>query len=183
MPRLESLPDDARLLHVFKAYPALAKPLMDLHDAIMRQESPLGPGERELIAAYVSGLNQCRYCHGVHTVTAERFGVPEGLLQDLMTDPERADIEEKLRPLLAYVRKLTEAPARLTDADARAVYEAGFDERALHDAVAVAALFNFMNRYVDGLGIEADEAYAREGGTRLAKIGYAGLKELLFPAG
>ena len=180
MPHLKSLPDDARLLHVFKAYPEVAKPLMDLHDAVMRQDSPLSPGERELIAAYVSGLNQCRYCHGVHTVVAERFGVPEGLLQDLMTDPETAAVEAKLRPLLAYVRKLTETPSRLTGHDAQVIYDAGWDERAVHDAVAVAALYNFMNRYVEGLGIETTEAYNREGGTRLAEIGYAGLKEMLF---
>ena len=180
MAHLRSLPEDARLLHVFKTYPHVAKPLMDLHDAAMRRDSPLTAGERELIAAYVSGLNQCRYCHGVHTVTAEQFGVPEGLLADLMADPERAGIEEKLRPLLAYVRKLTEAPFRLTEGDAEAVYRAGFDERALHDVVAVAALFNFMNRYVEGLGIETTDAYNLEGGTRLAKIGYAGLKKMLF---
>ncbi|MDX1541380.1 MAG: peroxidase-related enzyme [Geminicoccaceae bacterium] len=180
MPHLKSLPEDARLLHVFKTYPAIAGPLMDLHDAVLRQESPLSPGQREMIAAYVSGLNQCRYCHGVHTVVAEQFGVPEGLLQDLMADPERAAVDARMRPLLAYVRKLTETPSRLTEHDAQAVYDAGFDERALHDAVAVTALYNFMNRYVEGLGIETTDAYNQEGGTRLATIGYAGLKEMLL---
>ena len=54
--------------------------------------------------------------------------------------------------LLRYVGKLTSNPSKITPADAEAVLAAGWDERALHDAVAVCALFNMMNRLVDGLG-------------------------------
>ena len=63
--------------------------------------------------------------------------------------------------------------------DAEAVFAAGWDERALHDAVLVCALFNFMNRMVEGLGIRADEAYTTTSGERLKDAGYAGLAELL----
>ena len=38
----------------------------------------------------------------------------------------------------------------------------GWDEKALHDAVSVCALFNFMNRYVEGLGIKAGADYFKE---------------------
>lgn len=58
-----------------------------------------------------------------------------------------------MRPILHYVRKLTEDPSSVTDADAKAVLDAGWDERALHHAVHVCALFNFMNRLVEGHGI------------------------------
>jgi AhpD family alkylhydroperoxidase len=40
--------------------------------------SPFSAPEREPIAAYVSGLNHYRYCHAVHTATAERLGVLVG---------------------------------------------------------------------------------------------------------
>lgn len=61
---LPSLPDNARLLDVFRAYPDTAFPLLDYHEALMRGPSPLSIAERELIAAYVSGLNACDYCYG-----------------------------------------------------------------------------------------------------------------------
>ena len=67
----------------------------------------------------------------------------------------------------------------MTQADADAVYAAGWDEQALHDAVAVCALFNFMNRYVQGLGIPADEAFFDEAGRRLHDFGYQGFLPLL----
>jgi len=45
--------------------------------------------------------------------------------------------------------------------------------------VSVCALFSLMNRYVNGLGVTADEGYLEVSGRRLADGGYAGLKNLL----
>lgn len=179
MTHLPSLPSDARLLDVFRAYPAPAGPLLDYHEVLMRDESPLSQAERELIAAYVSGLNACDYCFGVHRTTAQAFGIEEGLLTFLLADIETADIDERMRALLWYVGKVTKEPARVSPADAQRVLDAGWDEQALHDAVSVCALFNFMNRFVSGLGVSAGEDYLEVSGNRLADHGYAGLKRLL----
>jgi uncharacterized peroxidase-related enzyme len=146
---------------------------------LLRGPSPLTEAEREMIAAYVSGLNRCHYCHAVHTATAERLGVPEGAVPKLVVEIETAEVPEKMKPVLSYVRKLTERPAGLTKADADAVLAAGWDETALYHTVAVAALFNFMNRLVEGLGIELDPAYVRPAAQRLADRGYLALIELL----
>ena len=54
------------------------------------------------------------------------------------------------------MRKLTLTPSRIGLADAAAVFSAGWDEQALFDAISVCALFNFMNRIVDGSGIGKD---------------------------
>lgn len=180
MSYLPSLPPDAALLQVFQAYPETARPLIDYHQVLMRGPSPLSVAERELIAAYVSGLNACAYCHGVHTVTAASFGLDEATLTALLTDVQAAPVDDRLKPLLRYVRSLTENPAGLAPADADAVFAAGWDERALHDAVSVCALFSLMNRLVEGLGIEAPAEYYTTSGRRLAaEAGYAGLHALL----
>lgn len=176
---LPSLPGHAVLLDVFRAYPDTAGPLLDYHQAVLRGPSPLSVAERELIAAYVSGLNACRYCHGVHQATAQAFGVGDGTLAALLTDVGTAEVPERMKPLLRYVGKLTLTPAKITAEDAGAVLAAGWEEQALHDAVAVCALFNMMNRLVDGLGITAGEDYFRVAAGRLADAGYAGLKDLL----
>ncbi|MFC5064261.1 carboxymuconolactone decarboxylase family protein [Actinomycetospora atypica] len=179
MSHLPSLPPETTLLDVFRAHPGPVGPLLELHERVMRAESPLTPGQRELIAAYVSGLNGCGYCHGVHTATAEAFGVPAELLPAALADLDSAPVEGRMRPLLHYVRVLTLTPSRVAEDDAEAVYAAGWDERALHDAIAVCALFNYMNRVVEGAGIRADDAYAQLSGRRLRDIGYAGLAALL----
>jgi len=176
---LSSLPDDAVLMNVFKLYPETSRPLLDYHEVVMRGPSPLSVAERELIAAYVSGVNACAYCHGVHTVTAEVCGIEQGAIPAALADLDTADVPDRMRPILRYVGKLTRTPAAVTRADAEEVLAAGWDERALHYAVMVCALFNFMNRMVEGHGISAGADYFAESGARLKKVGYAGLNQLL----
>ena len=184
MPNLPSLPDGARLLDVFSRYPEVTEPLIEYHEALLRGPSPLSMAERELIAAYVSGLNACRYCHGIHARTAEAFGIEEGALERLVEDVEAtAGIDAKMKPLLRYVKKLTEAPARMTERDAEPVYAAGWDETALFHAVSVCALFNFMNRLVEGCGLKGDPGYALEAGPRLQREGYLPILERMKTAG
>lgn len=148
-----SLPTPAHLADVFRAYPATVEPLLAFHDILLRGPSELTVGERELIAAYVSGLNACQFCLGAHTLAARAFGIDVALIDALLTDPDTAPVEERWRPLLAYVRTLTETPSRLTQAQAQAVYEAGWSEAALYDAVQTCALYNLMNRLVEGTGV------------------------------
>ncbi len=150
-----SLPDNAGLGDVFRKWPQTVGPLLEFHDRLLRGESPLTIAERELIAAYVSGLNACQFCFTAHKIFAKAFGVDDALLDALVTDLDSAPADPRLKPLLAYVRVLTLMPARLTEAHATAVYAAGWEERALYDAVQVCALYNFMNRILEGTGIEA----------------------------
>ena len=176
---LPSQPDDARLLDVFRTFPEASRPLLEYHEVLMRGPSDLTVAERELIAAFVSGLNDCEYCHGVHAVTAARFGIEESLLAALLTDLESAPVVGRIRPVLAYVARLTATPDRITGSDAEAVLSAGWSEKALHDAVSICGLFNLMNRLVSGLGITAGRDYFETSGDRLAEGGYAGLADLL----
>lgn len=179
MSYLPSLPLTASLLDVFKAYPQTSRPLIEFHEVLLRGPSPFTEMERELIAAYVSGLNHCRYCHGVHTATAERLGAPAGLVKRLIESPELSDAPEKMRPVLRYAHKLTRDPASIMRADVDAIFAAGWDETALYHAAATTALFNFMNRLVEGLGIELDPAYAAGAAQRLADRGYLPLIAML----
>ncbi len=164
---------------IFQLNKAAGRALVEYHMAVLRQPSPLSVGERELIAAYVSSLNACQYCAGVHSVTAAAFGLAEGLIDDMIDDLEAAEIDEKLRPILRYVRKLTLEPAKMVGADAEAVFAAGWDEQALHDAVCVCCLFNFMNRLLEGHGIKGSQEIYRDRGERLMANGYAPILDLL----
>jgi uncharacterized peroxidase-related enzyme len=179
MPFLPSLPKDASLLNLFKAFPETSVPLIQFHEVLLRGPSPFTEGERELIASYVSGLNHCRYCHSVHSATAELLGIKRELV-DSRIDIDGVAIDPKMRPVLRYARKLTQQPNSLTQADAEAIFAAGWKEPALYYTVAVTALFNFMNRLVEGMGIELDPSYVKPASERLAKRGYLPLIHLIL---
>lgn len=179
MPFLPSLRPRAKLLDVFKAFPATSKPLIEFHEELLRGPSPFTEAERELIAAFVSRLNQCAYCRGVHTETAVRLGVPGAVLEQVAEGIDRAPVMEKMKPVLRYAEKLTRAPASIRKADADALLAAGWDETAIYHTVAVTALFNMMNRLVEGLGIELDPQYVPVAAQRLADHGYLPLIDML----
>ena len=158
MSRFPSLPETPHLSDVFKAFGRGVWPLTEFHDIALRGESEWTVAERELLAAYVSGLNACSFCHDSHSMIAEIHGIPESTLSTIVDDPEDSGISPRLRPVLAYLRKLTLTPAKMVDADAQAVFDAGVSEQALFDAITVCALFNFMNRIVEGCGVMTSDA-------------------------
>jgi uncharacterized peroxidase-related enzyme len=172
VPFVRGLPEGAGLAELRGAYSSLFDKLRPYGQALMRGPSPFTPAERELIAAYVSGMNACRYCFGVHSRVAGAFGVDAAVFDALMRDVDAAPVDARLKPVLRYARKLTEAPSRVTRADADAVYAAGWDDTALVHAVAVCAYFNMMNRLLDGSGIVAGPDSWALAAKRLADSGY-----------
>lgn len=179
MPLLPSIPDDAKVPHVLAMFSDLGsragKPLINFHEALLRGESPFTVPQREMMAAFVSGINACEYCYGAHTASSKQFGVPEALIADLLVDIDTTDVDEEMKPVLRYLRKLTLTPTRLTQADADAVFAAGWSERALYDAVLVGCLYNFMNRFTDGLGLGVIPEQFDMEGKMIKEISYRGM--------
>ena len=130
MALLRSLPENATLSDLRRTYADLLEKLRPYGHRLMRGPSPLTPGEREIIAAFVSGVNSCRYCHGAHSLVARAFGVDEAVLAASLDNTDVAPIDARLKPILRYVRKLTETPSRMTAAEAAAVYDAGWNDEA-----------------------------------------------------
>jgi alkylhydroperoxidase family enzyme len=104
--------------------------------------------------------------------SAVACGVAPDLIKALLADIETAPLEATMKPILRYAKKLTLSPARMTDADAAAVYDAGWGDDALYSTVLVTALFNFYNRLVDGVGLDLPEGYVPEAAKRLSTQGY-----------
>jgi uncharacterized peroxidase-related enzyme len=176
---LRSLKPDVGLLQIFQAFPEATHPLLEYQEVLLRGESPFSTGERELIAAFVSGLNDCDYCRAVHSRTAVALGIGADLVANMLSNLEDEPVDGRMRPVLAFVRKLTLSPGKITGADVEAIYAAGWNDRALHDAAAICGLFNLMNRLVNGLGVEASEGSMKLAAQGLAKDGYARLLDFL----
>ena len=152
---MKSLGDAPHLYDVMKTSPRMAIYLFKMTDEIMLSEGPLNAAEREIIAAYVSGLNACSFCFRGHKAIAEIFGVEEGLIDRLIEDMDEADLSPKMKAALVYARKLTESPSKMLQTDADALYAAGWDETALMTIVEVTAVFAMYNRIADGTGVIA----------------------------
>ena len=174
MAHLNTLPENATLPDVFPVYPDIARPALALAQQILRGPSELTTQQREFLFAFGSGLNACHFCHGSHVAAAGALGADENALRSAVDDIDMAPVEENMKPLLRYVKKLTETPSRMTKSDADAVRAAGWSDNALHDAIAVCALHNFFNRWVDGCGVDAGDEDLAKSGTRLAEQGYDG---------
>jgi len=173
---LKSLPDRAGPPNVFEAYPEIYGPWSDMSQAMMNGPSPLTEAERELILAYAAGVAGCDFVYVAHSEVAYAWGVEEGLLDALLNDPEEAPVEPKLRPLLAFVRKRMATPGAMKQADADAVFEAGWDEHALQDAIAITARAAFMQRLVEGHGFTPMPRHvAAKHAKRRVELGYVNL--------
>jgi uncharacterized peroxidase-related enzyme len=130
-----------------------ARPLEALADALLVAPNSLSRGELELIAAYVSGLNECTFCRNSHSAFAAAqldAGMP--LVEQVRADLDRAPVTPKLRTLLRIAAAVQQDGRTVTPelvGDARAE---GATDVEVHDTVLIAAAFCMFNRYVDGLG-------------------------------
>ena len=155
--------------------PETGRPLSELAEVLLRGPGTLSPGERELIAAYVSALNSCRYCSSSHSATAAAQ-LPGGmtLVEQVRADPGSAPLSAKLKALLAIAAAVRQSGLQVTQEHIAGARAAGATDLEIHDTVLIAAVFCMFNRYVDGLGTVApqDPAVYAAGAERLVKEGY-----------
>jgi uncharacterized peroxidase-related enzyme len=160
--------------------PETARPLNALVEILLRGPSTLTPGERELIAAYVSSRNCTHYCHSTHgAIAAAHLGGDEVTVKQVKTDFTKANISPKLKALLAIAGKVQQDGKLVTAADVEAARKEGASDLEIHDTVLIAAAFCMYNRYVDGLATiqPEDEELYRDRGRRVARDGYVTVSE------
>lgn len=165
------------ILGPMQRYPETAAALNGLAQTLLRGASSLTEAERELIAAYVSRLNECTFCYNAHAATSRYlFGAGGGVVDAVMEDVASAPISERAQALLAIAAKVQQGGRYVQDADIERARRAGADDRAIHDTVLIAAAFCMFNRYVDGLATWApQEAHVYEAiGRQLGTHGYPG---------
>jgi uncharacterized peroxidase-related enzyme len=165
--------------------PETAKPLNELVEVLLRGPSTLTRGERELIATYVSYLNDCHYCQSSHgAIAAAHLDGDEELVKRVKADFQHAAISEKLKALLVIAGKVQRGGKHVTAADVEYARGLGATDLEIHDTVLIAAAFCMYNRYVDGLGTTQprDEAMYRERGKVVARDGYVAVSKTYLPA-
>jgi len=168
----ESLPG-IRSLMAFS--PGTAEPMSKLANLLLRNHEGLIMADSELIATYVSYLNDCFYCHHSHgEIACIYLGGDRELVEQVRKDYTTAAISEKLKSLLAIAAKVQRGGKFVTEADVVNAKANGADDKDIHDTVLIAATFSMFNRYVDGLdSFTPSNASAYEAmGERMAEVGY-----------
>ncbi|GAA0458521.1 hypothetical protein Aca07nite_64910 [Actinoplanes capillaceus] len=110
---------------------------------------------REMISAWTSKVNQCPYCVGTHNYFLQVYGGSEELAAaiDTAQSPDDLPVDERERVLLRLLTKLSLSAYKITDEDWEKALDAGWTADELLEAFFCAALFNFITRLVDGLGL------------------------------
>ena len=151
-----------------------ALPIRQLTQILLRGESTLTEGERELIATVVSQGNQCKFCTAAHTAAADALLGENETAEMVKNDPNNAPVSKKMKHLLEVARRV-QADARTVSpelvANAKA---AGATDMELHDTVLIAGLFCLYNKYVDGLAsvTPTDPAFYERLASILKSSGY-----------
>ena len=152
------LPDGMPGIRGLMAFrPETALPLNQLVEVLLQGPSTLTKGERELIGAYVSRLNECRFCASTHGAIAKHHLDDGAIVSKVMDDPETAPVSSKLKMLLRIASKVQQGGRRVTSEDVDAARAEGATDIEIHDTVLIAAAFCMFNRYVDGLDTTVPE--------------------------
>ena len=176
IPLEEHLPGITGLLEYRKDS---ARPIRELTQILLRGESTLTEGERELIATVVSSRNECRFCTAAHTAAVNILLGETRTSEEVKCDIDTAGVSDKMKTLLMIAAQVQESGRSVTPAAIAAAKGEGASDREIHDTVLIAALFCLYNRYVDGLATvtPADPAFYEGLGERITHHGYNRLQQ------
>ncbi|GAB3755702.1 carboxymuconolactone decarboxylase family protein [Spirosoma pomorum] len=151
-----------------------AIPIRELTQLLLRGESTLTPGERELIATLVSSRNCTRFCTAAHAKAADLLLGDPQITQAVIADPETAPISEKMKALLQLAAQTQQSGSAVTPETVERAHRAGATDREIHDTVLLSALFCLYNKYVDGMATvaPADAGFYDILGERIVNRGY-----------
>jgi uncharacterized peroxidase-related enzyme len=166
---LNSVPSGNTIGNVFMQNPKRFMPLLSFAQNILREESFLSSNDREIIATFTSSLNGCKFCTGSHRLFAVSIGTNELEIDKIISQDYS---EMKIAPVLDYVKKLTLSPSELTVEDVNKVFDAGYSEDELKDAIVVCSAFNMFNRIVEGHGVEENSSTWPSSAEEINKFGY-----------
>ena len=164
------------ILSLVNTYPETGQHLLALAQQLLRGESSLSPGERELIAASVSRANECTFCTQSHASAACSL-LPKdqnSIVEEVAIKQNLSGLSEKMQALIELALAVQKGGQFVEQSHIDRVHAAGADDKTIHDTVLIAAAFCMFNRYVDGLGTwtPEDENIYNSIGQKLASDGY-----------
>ena len=168
-PALEDLPEDIRtrilevqeksgfIPNVFLGLarrPAEWRAFFAYHDALMlREESNLTKGEREMIVTTTSAANNCLYCVVAHGAILRIYEKKPLVADQVAVNYRKADISARQRAILDFAMKVCQHADELEDADFEALHAHGLNDEDIWDIGAITAFFGLSNRIANMSGM------------------------------
>jgi uncharacterized peroxidase-related enzyme len=162
LPDLNTLPEDIRakilevqeksgfVPNVFLAFarrPAEWRAFFAYHDALMlREESGLTKGDREMIITTTSAANHCVYCVVAHGAILRIYEKKPLVADQVAVNYRKADITPRQRAMLDFAMKVCLQADRVEDSDFVNLHAHGFDDEDIWDIAAITAFFGLSNR-------------------------------------
>lgn len=102
------------------------------------------------MAAFISQLNRCPFCAGIHSGIAELHGGSDAI-KSLQGDWRAASFDPRIKATFALLEKMTRTPDGLERGDVDRVRATGVSDAAIDHALHLCFLFNTINRLASAL--------------------------------
>jgi len=175
VPELKDLPADIReriqqvqekagfVPNVFLALahrPAEFRAFLAYHDALLlKEDSKLSKGEREMIIVATSGANNCLYCVVAHGAILRVYEKKPLVADQVAVNHRKADITPRQKAMLDFALKVTRASHEIGDADFDALRAHGFDDEDIWDIAGISAFFGLSNRMANVMNLRPNDEF------------------------
>ena len=127
--------------------PAEWRAFFAYHDALMlRDESGLTKGEREMIVTTTSAANHCLYCVVAHGAILRIYEKKPLVADQVAINYRKADISPRQRSMLDFAMKVCLHSDEIADADFAPLHAHGFSDEDIWDIASITAFFGLSNR-------------------------------------
>ncbi len=155
--------------------PETGRHLYALVRVLLTGDSTLSKGERELIAAFVSSRNGCKFCTESHASAARILLQSQSqVVDEVLENGTSEKLDPKINALIRIAGKVQVSGKEVLPDDIDKAKASGATDLEIHDTVLISAVFCMFNRYVDGLGtsLPEDSAAFEEMGHRMISNEY-----------
>jgi uncharacterized peroxidase-related enzyme len=175
VPALNDLPSDIRerivavqqkagfVPNVFLALahrPAELRAFLAYHDALLlKEDSGLSKGEREMIIVATSGANQCLYCVVAHGAILRVYEKKPLIADQVAVNHRKADITPRQKAMLDFALKVTRASHEVGDTDFDGLRAHGFSDEDIWDIAGISAFFGLSNRMANVMSLRPNDEF------------------------
>ena len=130
-----------------------------MYNDLMLGESGLSKLDREMIAVVVSSVNRCWYCQVAHGAAVRELSGDPALGEAMVMNYRAAVLDARTRAMLDFATLVTEASAKVEEADRETLRAQGFSDRDIFDIIAVVGFFSMSNRIASATGMQPNPEY------------------------
>ena len=126
---------------------------------MLREESGLSKGDREMIVTTTSAANHCLYCVVAHGAILRIYEKKPLVADQVAVNHRKADITPRQRAMLDFAMKVCTASHEVDDDDFAALHAQGFSDEDIWDIAAITAFFGLSNRMANVTAMRPNDEF------------------------